>query len=300
MRSRSNFSIVIALGLASALLVGARAWACNDELMDSDSHEDRIVQALAAQKIKNRVLPKLNGIPDTAKIFTLDDVLSLSTPRLFSRRGIAGLKAMLGFLINEEGVDTIGLARHADRAEEILFRQYPELKEDLLPADYNHKRDFDTWFKAMTDRFGSALVLLQVTEEPEDPDLKLENDLKYVKSINPNIRVITSSLDDVLPELSPEEDGHPFYAKDPFSCPGFTQVFLKAIGATDSRPHADILTSAFNRLEDEALRVRLIRHIARSTEPEVFTDFFYKLLGLEKKNQVTSETVEWMAYEFVD
>jgi len=70
------------------------------------------------------------------KTFNLSDVLSVSTGRLLSDRHMEGVYDLIGHLVNDNGVTTIGIAALSGRCKAFMLETFPKLADaDLALLD---------------------------------------------------------------------------------------------------------------------------------------------------------------------
>lgn len=82
----------------------------------------------------------------STKEFPIDDVITGVTGRLVSRRHVAALYDLYGFMTGESGLMTHQLPRAADECEASLAAQFPEFVDFPIP-DWNFKGV--SWDEAM-------------------------------------------------------------------------------------------------------------------------------------------------------
>lgn len=68
------------------------------------------------------------------KSFPLADVLSITTGRLLSRRGMDAIYNILDYM-SEEGLTTLQLPRVAEEARPVIIALYPQLSKENLKSD---------------------------------------------------------------------------------------------------------------------------------------------------------------------
>lgn len=97
-----------------------------------------------------------------SKMFHISDVLSVTTGLLVSTRGMDGIYDILGFMTQDYGITTIGIAAVGDSCREALLIQYP-LLANVEPPDFNitakelRERSVMMWVADMSAIFGNEL-----------------------------------------------------------------------------------------------------------------------------------------------
>lgn len=93
--------------------------------------------------------------------FPLADVLSVTTPRLLSDRGMGGLADLLNFMTGDS-LETWQLLRAADEARPALIAQHPFLA-DLQPSGELNKLGLRMWRLNVVMKHGADLPVLPLT-----------------------------------------------------------------------------------------------------------------------------------------
>ncbi|MFE0647482.1 hypothetical protein ACFVZH_02675 [Streptomyces sp. NPDC059534] len=105
---------------------------------------------------------------DQTRSFPLADVLSVTTDRLLSRRHMAGLYDLLGFMTGQD-VYTHQLGTAADAAAPALMTQHPFLA-DLLPPDGSDPADLMAWLVNAEREHGENLAVTPLKDwKQRDP-----------------------------------------------------------------------------------------------------------------------------------
>lgn len=127
-----------------------------------------------------------------AKTFPLGEVLSVTTGRLLSE--IGGVYRVMGHVLEDPGITTIGLAMMRETVKAAILEQHPQLAEADVSAVTR-----ETWRADLAEleaRFGATLELRPMQDSPGAPSLDAQ--VAHVLSVNPSIKVIALTL--------PEED----------------------------------------------------------------------------------------------
>lgn len=88
--------------------------------------------------------------------FELGDILSITTSRLVSRRGMDGVYDILGFMVGES-LFTHQLPRVRDEVAPFLLEQYPQLAEIEVPKRLDGKDKWMEWLSKMETKYGRVL-----------------------------------------------------------------------------------------------------------------------------------------------
>lgn len=119
----------------------------------------------------------------TTRRFHISDILSISTGRLLSTQGMDGIYRIMGYLVNDETISTIGLAAQAEAARAWLEQDLPWVLDCryLEPADgagpdavMDHVLAFLT---DCTQRYGAEHAVRPI---PDPPDVGVLSHLAYV------------------------------------------------------------------------------------------------------------------------
>lgn len=87
--------------------------------------------------------------------FALDDILTVTTGRLLSRRHMDGLYDILGFMTGES-LFTHQLGRAADACGPALLEQHPKLR-GVQPPDGTDALDLMAWLVSVERQYGETL-----------------------------------------------------------------------------------------------------------------------------------------------
>lgn len=113
------------------------------------------------------------------RTFPLADVLSVTTPKLLSRRGMDGLTDLLNWMTDDR-LEMWQLQRAADEAAPALVVQHPHLA-GLVPPTGIDKADLYAWLVAAEQEHGSELAVQPLTEwTNQDPGEELRDRIDLV------------------------------------------------------------------------------------------------------------------------
>jgi hypothetical protein len=100
--------------------------------------------------------------------FGLDDILSVTTGRLLSRRHMDGVYDILGYMAGGP-VWTHQLPRLADVCRPEILRQHPQLADATLERELS-EHQLHVWMEDQEARFGKTLPIEKLaTDELRDP-----------------------------------------------------------------------------------------------------------------------------------
>ena len=122
----------------------------------------------------------------TTKQFHISDVLSVSTGALVSNRRMDGIYDIMGHIVGDDGISTIGLAANADVAKKFLEEKMPWVKEVQFPkmaeglTSEERGQFVDRFVKEATAKYGEYHDIGQMTHRP---DVSLAVDLNFVSRI---------------------------------------------------------------------------------------------------------------------
>jgi hypothetical protein len=124
----------------------------------------------------------------TTKKFHISDILSVTTGRFLSTRGMDGLYDIMAFVTGDENISTIGLMQCADYAKSVLLQQFPHFDINV-PETVNSRETADQWLDVISERCGAWHV---VTFPGSDcaPETGLKADLDTVQWQSPQAKVI--------------------------------------------------------------------------------------------------------------
>lgn len=88
--------------------------------------------------------------------FALGDVLSITTDRLVSRDHIGGVYRILGYMTGDE-LYTHQLPRAAAECKPALLVQHPQLKDVLVPDEFDDERHVYLWLAQQERIYGETL-----------------------------------------------------------------------------------------------------------------------------------------------
>lgn len=89
------------------------------------------------------------------RAFALDDILTVTTGRLLSRRHMDGLYDILGFMTGDN-LFTHQLGRAADACGPALLEQHPQLR-GVQPPDGTDALDLMAWLVTVERQYGETL-----------------------------------------------------------------------------------------------------------------------------------------------
>ncbi len=127
---------------------------------------------------------------ELARQFHISDVLSVTTRRLFSQRGMDGVYDICEFVTGNPDISTIGLEQTSKFARLEVLDQHPQLASVTLP-EFSEDDNQETrkiiisgWLEKQSRVFGETLTI-----KPADnpPILSVETDIAHALSINPNL-----------------------------------------------------------------------------------------------------------------
>jgi hypothetical protein len=100
------------------------------------------------------------------QIYPLDEVLSVSTGFLVADRSVEALYDLMGFLTEDTGITTLGLAAAVKSCAAELKRQFPELERVTTPwwAGGNgnvSKADIDQWVRDQVHVVGATTFAVE-------------------------------------------------------------------------------------------------------------------------------------------
>ncbi len=107
--------------------------------------------------------------------FDLGDVLSITTGRLVSKRGMDGLYDILNYMTGDN-LYTHQLPRASDECQPWLLRQHPQLTK-VIVLKWKDEADVWQWLTAQEALFGSQLVVEPIPADDhaqKDPIEELE------------------------------------------------------------------------------------------------------------------------------
>lgn len=90
--------------------------------------------------------------------FGIDDVLTVTTGRLVSRRHMEGAYDILGYMTGER-LFTHQLPRAADQVRPEILRQHPELANVEVPEEFNGEDEIWSWLSRQETVYGKTLPL---------------------------------------------------------------------------------------------------------------------------------------------
>lgn len=89
--------------------------------------------------------------------FHIGDILTITTDRLLSPRGVGGVYDILGFMTGDE-VYTHQIPRFMDECKPYLMKQHPQLEEIEVPEEgLDDKRTFNRWLRTQVKKYGETL-----------------------------------------------------------------------------------------------------------------------------------------------
>lgn len=97
----------------------------------------------------------------TTKTYALDDILTVTTGRLLSRRHMDGLYDLLGYMTGDD-LMTHQLPRAADACAPALLEQHPQLRNVEPPADAD-QADLLAWIDWAGREYGTELPVEPLT-----------------------------------------------------------------------------------------------------------------------------------------
>lgn len=130
--------------------------------------------------------------------FALEDILSVTTGRLVSKRHMDAVYDVIGFISGDKDVQTIGLSMLQDSVRDVIFTQHSTL-QNIVPPKFEpdaSKRDrlkiSHDWLIAQQKIFGPSLVLSASAHS-----IKLGPDeiADHIQHRNPDARIIQVGLD---------------------------------------------------------------------------------------------------------
>lgn len=122
----------------------------------------------------------------TTKQFHISDVLSVSTGALVSNRRMDGIYDIMGHIVGDDGISTIGLAANADAAKKFLEEKMPWVKEVQFPkmaeglTNEERGQFVDRFVKEAAAKYGEYHDVGQMAQRP---DVSLAADLNYVAKV---------------------------------------------------------------------------------------------------------------------
>lgn len=139
------------------------------------------------------------------RTFDLSDVLTVTTGALISTRQVDGLYDIMGYVTGDESISTIGLAMMADSAKQTILQQHPQLASVTFPdikkvAASDREKFISDWLSKQKATFGETL---SISPAKISLQLSLDEQIDYVKGINPNIQVHTVGLEPRKPQKKP-------------------------------------------------------------------------------------------------
>jgi hypothetical protein len=99
----------------------------------------------------------------STRAFDLGDVLSITTGRLVSPRGMDGIYDLLNFMTGDD-LMTHQLPRATDECAPKLLEQHPDLAEVPVPEMFGGEAHVRSWVAEQVERFGATREV-----EPLDP-----------------------------------------------------------------------------------------------------------------------------------
>lgn len=107
-----------------------------------------------------------------ARMFDIGDVLSVTTGRLVSARGIEGVYDILGYM-TRDNLLTHQLPRAQVACNPVLCAQYPDLPNEANVPELTPEA-WQGWLREQRDRFGDTLEVVPLAEwEHRDPVAEL-------------------------------------------------------------------------------------------------------------------------------
>lgn len=126
-----------------------------------------------------------------SRLFALGDILSVTTGRLMSPRGIEAMYDLLGFMVGEP-LWTHQLPRACDECTPDLLRQHPQLVDVEVPDEFRDEQHVWEFLAEQVERFGVELPV-----EPLAPaDHTSIDPLTELSMMRPDIPVIAVVVPD--------------------------------------------------------------------------------------------------------
>jgi hypothetical protein len=94
----------------------------------------------------------------SGRTFDLGDVLSITTGRLVSQRGMDGIYDVLNFMTGDD-LMTHQLPRAMDECAPRLLEQHPDLAEVVVPDKFDGEHHVRCWVTKQKERFGESRSL---------------------------------------------------------------------------------------------------------------------------------------------
>jgi hypothetical protein len=120
------------------------------------------------------------------KQFHISDVLSVSTGALVSTRRMDGVYDIMGHIVDDDGISTIGIAAMRDTAKKFLEEKLPWVKEVKFPKmaeglTNEERTEFvDRFVKEAAAKYGEYQDIGQMTQKP---DVSMEAELNYIDKV---------------------------------------------------------------------------------------------------------------------
>lgn len=123
--------------------------------------------------------------PESRTFFHLSDILSITTGRMVSTRGMEGVLDILEHLTGEE-IFTSQIPRTIEVCAPALLDQLPQLRG--IEASNLNKRTFEPWLAEQVRKFGENLEVLPLNQgqyEPRNVLVELSEQLGKDKDRDP-------------------------------------------------------------------------------------------------------------------
>jgi hypothetical protein len=115
------------------------------------------------------------------KVFELGEILSVTTGCLLSRKLMGGLYDIMGFLIQDQGITTLGLLDMAEPCKAELIRQFPQFADIEVP-EFEDDQAVWTYLQEQENKFGTYFEVKSMESVPP-----LRNDLDVILDIRGNL-----------------------------------------------------------------------------------------------------------------
>lgn len=100
--------------------------------------------------------------------FHISDVLSVTSERLVSTRGMEGVYDILGWMTDSQPF-THQLPRINDEVKPFLVEQHPELSKLVIPdapeGEHHTRESVDAWLETLYPTFGTEVVVTRIPAE---------------------------------------------------------------------------------------------------------------------------------------
>ena len=121
----------------------------------------------------------------TRELFAIADVLCITTGRLISPRGIDAVYDIVGWMIKDRSVTTLGLLAHSAECKKAILNQYPELLDFVeAPAPIeSYSSDelqeyYDRWIESVSREVSRKFYAIAQIDVQYKSDLRIWDDVK--------------------------------------------------------------------------------------------------------------------------